>query len=148
MGTFGADLRFAVRMLLKNRWFTAVAVVTLALGIGANTAIFTVVDAVLLKPLPYPEPDRMVRLSRQFADGRGDSNSIPKFMVWRANNHVFSSMALYDFNGPVMTLGESDPPRQVRGMHVSREYFQVFGAAPALGRSFSAAEDLPGGWPI
>ncbi|HUA63068.1 MAG TPA: ABC transporter permease [Verrucomicrobiae bacterium] len=145
METLAADLRFAVRMLVKNRWFTAVAVITLALGIGANTAIFTVVDAVMLKPLPYAEADRMVRLERQYPNGYGDSNSIPKFMTWHANNHVFSAMALYDFNAPVMTLGTSDPPRQVHGLQVSSEYFRVFGVAPILGRTFTAAEDLPGG---
>ena len=145
MDTFGSDVRFAFRMLAKNRWFTAIAVITLALGIGANTAIFTVVNAVLLKPLPYAEPDRIVLLTRQFPQGESSSNSIPKFMVWRAHNHSFSAMALYDFSGPVMTLGVSEPPRQIHGMHVSSGYFPVFGVAPILGRSFSGDEDLPGG---
>ena len=86
MGTFAADLRFALRTMRTNRGFTAVAVVALALGIGANTAIFTVVDGVMLEPLPYPEPDRIVRVGRQFPGGNGWSNSIPKYMTWRQND--------------------------------------------------------------
>jgi hypothetical protein len=82
-------------MMRKNRIFTAIAVAALALGIGANTAIFTVVDTVLLQPLPYPQSDRMMRLGRQFRTGIGDSVSIPKFMAWR-QNQVFDAMALYD----------------------------------------------------
>ena len=145
MGTFAFDLRYAARLLGNNRWFTAVAVITLALGIGATTAIFTVADAVLLKPLPYSEPDRIVKLGRQYPGGFGDSNSIPKFMAWRANTHSFSAMALYGLFGQAMNLGTGDTPWQVRGLRVSREYFPVFGAAPALGRTFNEAEDLPGG---
>src|SRR5271157_706510 len=145
MGTFAFDLRHAFRLLGHNRWFTAVAVITLALGIGATTAIFTVADAVLLKPLPYPEPGRIVKLGRQFPDGIGDATSIPKFMTWRASAHSFSAMALYGLFGQAMNLGTGDPPRQVRGLPVSSGYFHVFGVTPVLGRAFSEAEDLPGG---
>ena len=145
MGTLAFDLRYAFRLLGNNRWFTAVAAITLALGIGATTAIFTVADAVLLKPLPYFEPDRIVRLGRQYPGNFGDSNSIPKFMAWRAGNHSFSAMALYGLFGQAMNLGTGDPPRQVRGQQVSSGFFQVFGVTPALGRGFNEAEDLPGG---
>jgi predicted permease len=144
MGTVVSDLRYAVRLLVKNRWFTLVAVLTLALGIGANTAIFTVVNAVLLKPLPFAEPDRIVRLARKFPNGSGNSNSIPKFMTWQAANHSFSAMALYG-QAPAMNLGSGDHPRQVHGAHVSSGYFSVFGVTPILGRTFTQAEDLPGG---
>src|SRR5580704_2334045 len=85
MPTLWADLRYAVRMLRKSAGFTAVAVAALALGIGANTAIFTVVNAVLLDPLPYPQPDRIMKLGRKFSNGVGYSISIPKFMAWRRN---------------------------------------------------------------
>ena len=145
MGTLAFDLRYAFRMMGNNPWFTAVAAITLALGIGATTAIFTVADAVLLKPLPYFEPDRIARLGRQFPGNFGNSVSVPKFMTWRAANHSFSAMALYGLFGQAMNLGTGDPPRQVRGQQVSRGYFQVFGVTPVLGRGFSEAEDLPGG---
>ncbi len=145
METLAFDLRYAFRLLGSNRWFTTVAVITLALGIGATTAIFTVANAVLLKPLPYFEPDRIVRLGRQFQAGLGDSNSVPKFMTWRANSHSFSAMTLYGLFGQEMNLGTGDPPRRVRGLQASRGYFQVFGVTPVLGRGFNEAEDLPGG---
>ena len=96
MATLLADLRYAVRMGRRNIGFTAVALTALALGIGANTAIFTVVNAVLLQPLPYPQPERIVKLGRQFRTGVGYSNSIPKYMAWRQND-VFDALALYDF---------------------------------------------------
>ena len=92
--SFAADVRYAFRMMRSNPGFTAIAVAALALGIGANTAIFTVVNAVLLQPLPYPQPDRMVRLVRKYPNGTGPSISIPKYMVWRNNNDVFEAMAI------------------------------------------------------
>lgn len=144
MGTFAADVRYALRMMRSSPGFTAVAVAALALGIGANTAIFTVVNSVMLEPLPYPEPDRLMRLGRQYPNGHGYSNSIPKFMTWRQND-VFESMALYDFSPLGMSLGGGDRPEPVKGMHVSRDFFRVFGIQPALGRTFTDTEDLPNG---
>jgi putative ABC transport system permease protein len=145
MDSFLADIRYAIRTLKANPGFTAVAVAALALGIGANTAIFTVVNAVLLEPLPYPEPQRIVKLGRLYANnGYGFSNSIPKFMAWR-NNHVFESMALYGQAGPGLNLGTGDRPEQVKAIQVSDGYFKVFGVSPALGRTFTRSEDLPGG---
>ena len=146
MGNFAADLRYAFRSLRGAPGFTAVAIAALALGIGANTAIFTVVNGVMLAPLPYSQPDRIMRLGRQFPNGRGYSNSIPKYMVWR-HNDVFDSMALYDFAGLSMNFGAGDRPEQVKASHVSRDFFRVFGAAPVLGRTFTEAEDLPHGPP-
>ncbi|PWU07339.1 MAG: hypothetical protein C5B51_10175 [Terriglobia bacterium] len=144
METVAADLRYALRMMRKSPGFTFVAVSALALGIGANTAIFTVVNAVLLQPLPYPQPDRLVMLGRQFPAGVGYSISIPKYMAWR-QNHVFEAMTLYDQGAPGMNLGSGDRPEQVKVTRVSREYFQVFGVLPAIGRTFTDAEDRPGG---
>src|SRR6202035_102603 len=89
-----------------------IAVAALALGIGANTGIFSVIDKVLLKPLPYPEPDRLMKIGRKYPQGVGYSNSIPKYMVWRHNN-VFSGMTIYDFSGPGMNLTSSDRPEQI-----------------------------------
>ena len=144
VGTFGVDLRHAGRILRKNPGFTAVAVAALALGIGANTAIFTVVDTVLLEPLPYREPDRLVLLGQQLPTGVQYATSIPKYMAWR-NNEVFERMTLYDGGRPLVNLGSADRPDQVPSTHVSKDFFDVFGAPPALGRSFTAAEDLPSG---
>ena len=139
-----ADLRYAVRMLRKNAGFTAIAVAALALGIGANTAIFTVVNAVLLDPLPYAQPERMMKLGLKTPGGNQYSNSVPKYMAWR-QNEAFEAMTLYDFGGLGMVLGSGDPPDQVKAAHVSSEYFKVFGVAPVVGRSFTDAEDLPKG---
>jgi hypothetical protein len=124
-----------------------VAVAALALGIGANTAIFTVVNGVMLQPLPYPQPDRLVRLGRQFPNGNGYSNSIPKYMFWRENN-VFSAMTLYEQSGLDVSLGAGSRPQPVKASHVSKDYFRVFGVSPALGRSFTGSEDLPQGPPV
>src|SRR5512132_648055 len=120
METLLADLRYALRTMRRNFGFTAIAVAALALGIGANTAIFTVVDAVLLQPLPYPQPHRIMKLGRQFRAGVGYSNSIPKYMAWR-QNQVFESMAIYDFGALAMNLGAGNPPQQVNGVHVSQD---------------------------
>ncbi len=147
MGTFAADLRYSLRMMRSNPGFTVVAVAALALGIGANTAIFTVVNSVMLEPLPYPQPERLVRLDRQYPNGRGGSNSIPQYMVWRQNS-VFGSMTLYDIAALGMNLGAGDRPEPVKAMHVSRDFFRVFGVQPAFGRSFTEAEDLPNGSPV
>jgi predicted permease len=131
-------------MLRKSAGFTAVAVAALALGIGANTAIFSVVNAVLLDPLPYPQPDRIMKLGRKFTNGVGYSNSVPKYMAWR-RNQAFEAMTLYDFGSLGMNLGASSPPDQVKAAHVSAEYFKVFGGSPVIGRGFTDMEDLPKG---
>ncbi len=144
MPTLWADLRYAVRMLRKSAGFTAVAVAALALGIGANTAIFTVVNAVLLDPLPYPQPDRIMMLGRKFTNGVGYSNSIPKYMAWR-RNQAFEAMTLYSSSTLGMNLGTSSPPDQIKATHVSADYFKVFGVSPLIGRGFTGSEDLPGG---
>jgi predicted permease len=147
MSTFLSDVTYAFRTLRSNAGFTGVAVAALALGIGANTAIFTVVDGVMLSPLPYPNADRLVRLGRKYPSGNGYSNSTPKYMVWR-NNDVFAAMTLYEQGGIGMNLGAGDHPEQAKVSHVSRDYFQVFGSLPAIGRTFSDAEDVPHGAPV
>jgi predicted permease len=147
MSSLLSDLRHSFRVLTANPGFTFVAVAALALGMGANTAIFSVVNTVLLAPLPFPHSDRIMRIERGFkgnADG-GGSVSIPKFMAWKKANQTFQAMALYDFSGPGINLGSGDRPQQVKGIHVSAEYFQVFGVAPVSGRSFLPQEDLPNG---
>ena len=145
METLFADVRQALRLLVKNPGFTLVAVAALALGIGANTGIFSVVDKVLLQPLPYPEPQKMVQLGRKYLNGEGSSNSIPKFMTWRKNQTVFSAMALYDEEGPGLNVSTGDRPEQIKGVHVSADFFKVFGVGPERGRTFSNDEDRPNG---
>lgn len=139
-----ADIRQSLRVMRKNPGFTVVAVAALALGIGANTGIFSVVNKVLLQPLPYPQPDRLVKLGRKYPQGEGYSNSIPKYMVWR-HNDVFSAMALYDQGGPGLNLSTGDRPEQVKGIHISADYFKVFGVSPMRGRTFTSLEDSPNG---
>jgi predicted permease len=139
------NLRYAVRTLQNSPGFAAVAIVTLALGIGANTAIFSVVNAVLLQPLSYPNPDRLVELELSAPQGNGNVTSIPKFNVWREQTDVFDSVAAYDFSGPGINLTGGDRPELIKGIHVSADYFRVFGAPVALGRTFTPEEDRPGG---
>src|SRR5712692_9957202 len=141
MGTLFQDLRFGLRMLAKNPGFTAVAAITLALGIGANTAIFTVVNSVLLRPLPFKSPDRLVRVGEtdlHDAPSIGEV-SYPNFMDWRAQNHVFESMAA--FHSSSFTLSRATGPVLVEGAVVSADLFSLLGVAPILGRSFLPEED-------
>lgn len=148
MASLASDFRHSLRVLAGNPGFTIVAVAALALGLGANTAIFSVVNAVLLAPLPYPQPDRIMRIERSYKgqpDGGSGSVSIPKFMAWKRANQTFQAMALYDIFGPGMSLGSGDRPQQVKAIHVSAEYFPVFGVSPRLGRSFLPQEDEPNG---
>jgi putative ABC transport system permease protein len=140
-----ADTKHAVRGLWRSPGFAATAIAALALGIGVNTAIFSVMNAVLLEPLSYPEPDRLVALMRHFPNGNGNATSIPKFMVWREQTRVFQAVAAYDFAGPGINLTGGDRPEQVKGIHASAGYFEVFGAPIAIGRAYAAEEDRPNG---
>ena len=144
MGDFRNDLKYSFRMLIANPAFTVTAVAALALGIGANTAIFTVVDTVLLKPLTYPDPDRIVQFMNTFPDGNGDSSSPVNFNTWRAQTSVFQDVAAYDFGGPGFNITGAIP-EQVHGIHVSEAYFRLFGADVLLGRTFTPQEDSPDG---
>src|SRR3569833_1071617 len=130
MDSLVADVRQAFRMMRNNPTFSLVAISALALGIGPNTAIFSVINKVLLEPLPYPASDRLMHIGRKYPNGYGFSNSIPKYMTWRRND-VFAAMAIYDSEGPGLNLA-GDRPRQIKGAHVSADYFTVFGVRPAL----------------
>jgi predicted permease len=145
METLLQDIRHARRMLAQSPAFIIVAISALALGIGANTAIFSVVNSVLLEPLPYSQPDRLVRLELKSPNGSSGSVSIPKFMTWKENTQAFGHMCAYDFSGPGLNLSGVSVPEQVKGIHVSADFFPVFDARPAMGRVFSTAEDRPGG---
>jgi len=135
------DLRYALRTLRKNSAFTAVAVVTLAIGIGANTALFSVVNAVLLRPLPYREPARIVQLWESNRESRTVLVAWLNFLDWRTQSRSFESMAVYS-GGPVTATG-GDLPQRTSGTAVSRGFFEVFGMRPALGRIFLAEELQP-----
>jgi predicted permease len=144
MSDFGDNFKHAVRMFRANPGFTFAAIAALALGIGINTAIFTVVDTVLLKPLTYPDADRMVRFLITSPQGNGTAASIPKFMLWRQQTSALQDVAAYDFGGPGYNL-TGDRPEQVHGIHVTQGYFSLFGATPMLGRTFTPQEDSPNG---
>ena len=137
-----ADVRHSFRTLIKSPGFTIVAILALALGIGANTAIFSVIDRVLLRPLPFPDSERIMRLQRHYPNGDGPSVSIPKFMAWR-KSRAFESMAAYDFGSVGMNLGAGDRRNPVNAVHVTQQFFDVFGVKPILGRTFTPQEDLP-----
>jgi len=139
------DLRFAARVLRRSPGFTVAAVAALALGIGANTAIFSVVNKVLLEPLPYPDPDRLVQLMSTSPVGDQAVVSIPKYTTWRDHTSIFQSMAAYDIGGPGVTLTEGEFPEALRAARASEDYFRLFGAPVKIGRTFSKREDEPGG---
>ncbi len=142
MHTFTKDLRYAVRMLLKNPVVTIVAVITLALSIGANTAIFSVVNAVMLNPLPYRNPDRLVALWENVPQ-RGRWRATPaNFLDWKEQNTVFEDVAA--FGAATMTLTGGGEPEQMLGTRASAGYFGVVGVDPILGRTFLAEEHEPG----
>jgi putative ABC transport system permease protein len=138
------DVRYAVRIFVKNPGFTAVAVITLALGIGANTAIFSVVNAVILLPLPYPDSARLVTIWVTEPSGPGNlyPDTGPDLVDWKAQNHVFNAMAGVTITGAALT-GTSEP-LQVQGFEVSPEVFPLLGASLARGRNFTADETQPG----
>jgi predicted permease len=140
------DLRYGVRMLLKQPGFTIVAILILALGIGANTAIFTVVNAVLLRPLPYPQSERLMEVGRAFTGSEGVSAvSEPKFIFLRDNTRTFEALAATQGMGPNTRLSDENQTEFIRGVYVSSEFFAVLAQAPAQGRGFSRHEDSPTG---
>jgi putative ABC transport system permease protein len=142
METLWQDIRFGFRMLLKKPGFTAVAVLALALGVGANTAIFSVVNGVLLRPLPFKDPDRLVRLGEWSKEVPGMSISYPNFLDWRAQNHVFEGLAATQFDS--YNLTGLDEPERLQGRNVSWNFFDVLGVRPAVGRGFRPEEDHAG----
>lgn len=136
------DIKFAVRTLLKSRGYTFIALATLAIGIGGNTAIFSFVNAVLLKPLPYPEPERIVRVLEKPPGGGTNGISTLNFLDWQKENTVFESLAPQTGGG--VTLTGIDLPVQLRGSRVGAQFFDVFGVKAALGRTFAPGEDAYG----
>ncbi|MDP9339910.1 MAG: ABC transporter permease, partial [Acidobacteriota bacterium] len=144
--TFTGDFRYALRILRKNPGFTIIAVLTLALGIGCNTAFFSIVNGVLLNPLPHPHPEQLVALGESKPNFTNGSISYPNFVDWQKDNHVFSSMAIARENGFTLTgLGDAE---QLTARLISSDYFTVLGANPLIGRSFAPGEDKIAAAPI
>src|SRR5215510_929353 len=141
------DIRFAFRMLLKRPDFTIIVVLTLALGIGANTTIFSAIDAVLLNPLPYKDPSRLMvvwETNKQLGPEMWDRNevAIGNFRDWRSRNQVFDQLgSLFYTDMNLSGLGE---PQRIKSCVVSTNFFQVLGVQPMLGRSFLPEEETPG----
>ncbi len=148
-GTFLQDLRYALRNLGRNPGFTIVAMLTLALGIGANTTIFSVITNTLLKPLPFPDSDRLVLVWETFGKGPDNWNivSAPNFWDFQKQSQSFESMAILDSAGRGYNLsatGNKQEAEQVSGLRVSSGFFSVLGAKPMLGRTFLPEEETLG----
>ena len=147
MHTLRQDLRYAIRLLAKRPGFTAIAVITLALGIGANTAIFSVVNAVVLRPLPYPKSEQLVFCAWKFREGQTVKVGVTstQYVFWKENSRSFAEVAAYADAGTGFNLAGGGEPMRVRGVRVSSEFFSLLGINPAEGRGFSREEDRPNG---
>src|ERR1700723_124188 len=149
MGNLFQDLRYGLRNLSRNRGFVLVAMLTLALGIGANTTIFSVTDSTLLKPLTFPNADRLVLMWETFGKGPDNWNivSAPNFWDFQKQSQSFESMAILDSAGRGYNLsatGNKQEAEQVSGLRVSSGFFSVLGAKPMLGRTFLPEEEILG----
>ncbi|HMB27392.1 MAG TPA: ABC transporter permease, partial [Blastocatellia bacterium] len=139
MQTLWQDLRYGARMLMKKRGFTLIATLTLALGIGANTAIFSVVNAVLVRALPYHNPGQMIMLFATSADGQRDTMSIQEMREFQAQSRSLEDLTGFISQSVNLTGGER--PDRVRGAYVAANFFQVFNLNPVVGRTFAPGED-------
>ncbi|HEV8187230.1 MAG TPA: ABC transporter permease [Pyrinomonadaceae bacterium] len=142
MRNFIQDLRYGIRMMAKRPGFTVIAALTLALGIGANTAIFSAVNAVLLKPLPFPEPGQLIDLAETFKPDGFGSVSVPVLEDWKNQNTVFAGISAYQ--GASFNLEGGDAPQRISGLKVGANYFDILGMKPELGRGFLTGEDVAG----
>ena len=141
------DLRFAVRRLIKDRWFTLAAIVALALGIGANSAVFTLVNAVLLRGLPFEQPERIMWIDTRDARGRIFGVSVDDYMDWRAASRTFTGLALVQSGRPNLS-GDGRLPESYAGGYITANAFDLIGVQPVLGRGFVAADDAPNAPPV
>ena len=146
MDTLRHDIRYAIRTMLKSPGFTVVAALALALGIGANTAIFSVVNSVLLRPLPYKDPGRLVHVHRMQAPIERGPISRPDFFEWRDKQEVFSDIGAYHYQ--VLNLTGRDQAERISGVRVTGNFFSLFDVPPAAGRYFSPSDDQPGSSPV
>lgn len=138
------DVRFGLRTFVRNPVFSVVAVLTIAIGIGANVLVLTLIERILLNPLPYPEPDRLVKLIQSYPEQGLDTWGLSpaNFAAYHAQNKTFESVAAYSISGTILT-GSGDP-EYLQAARVTADYFRVFGVNPALGRMFAPGEDAPG----
>lgn len=146
MNILGQDLRYAMRMLTKSPGFTIVSLLTLALAIGANTALFSVVNGVLLNPLPYPQPDQLITLDESKPNFSSGSISYPNFLDWQKDNHTLSAMVVSRPYSFVLTgLGEAE---QVQSEFITSDFFPILGVKPVTGRVFARGDDQQGAAPV
>lgn len=148
MEKFLQDLRFALRVYAKNRSFTIIAVLALAIGIGSNIAVFTVVNAMLFRALPYPDGDRLVQVGRSLNEGPNYTMSYARFRFLEQNNRAFESLAAYDVVGSSLSVMLGETPELVQSSRVSANFFRVLQINPLLGRSFTPEDDKPGATPV
>src|SRR6202043_2621477 len=141
-------LRFAFRQLIKNPAFSAVAIITLALGIGANTAIFSIVNAVLLRPLPYPDADRIMVLNESSGPGQDYSVALPDYFDWQKDNTVFEHLACTHKESRNLSGIPGREPERISCASVTRNFFNIIGLPPELGRTFSEDAANVGGPPV
>ena len=139
------DFYFGLRGLRKAPGFALIAILVIAVGIGVNTAVFSVINTVLLRPLTYPDPQALMQLTNTSPRGAFPGASIPAFNLWRQQSGIFQQVAAYDFGGAGLNITGSDHPQQVQGVHVSADYFAMLGAPVIAGRTFTQAEDRPNG---
>ena len=139
------DLRFGVRSLARTPGFSSMALLIIAVGIGVNTAVFSVVNAVLLKPLTYPDPQSLMELVTTSDRGPIPVASIPEYNIWQQQSTIFQQVAGYGWGGAGMNLSGGDRPEQVLGIHATAGYFALLGAPVVAGRTFTATEDSPNG---
>ena len=144
MGTLVQDLRYGIRMLAKNPGFTAVAVLTLALGIGANTAIFSLVNGVILRPLPYPQSDRLVWIAEYIPALKAELAGGGDYVDFKEENQTLERITAYDESSSLNLTGR-DTPARIHAAQVTASFFSTMGVDPQLGRGFTADEDLPNG---
>ncbi len=143
MSSLAQDITYALRGLAKAPGFTALALVTLALGIGANTAIFSVVHAVLWKPLAFPHPERLVTLEERGSDGKPSLTGFPTYQDWRARAKSFADVAVLSYWNPTLVPGGASEAEKLEGLRVSDGFFRMLGVRPMLGRDFQREEDRP-----
>lgn len=141
---FFSDVRYGLRGLRKNPGFTAIAILTLALGIGANTSIFTLVNGLMIRPLPYPQAERLMQIDRQTKDGPYYGMTLFQFRLYQRQNQSFEYLAAYDILGSGLNLNNGPQPELIQSRRVSADFFRVLGVPPSVGRDFNADDDRPG----